>query len=266
MRRIKKFLIRSLSFLLYKVIFALSVFGTLSLISCENFLSGSLVKDEIVNIIDYTNSKTYTINVEAKTGDGIIKTPATGEVEKKVTDTFAIRFEPAEDHVFIKWEAVVQDLSSGEHASDFIQFENAESLETKVTLNKDSPRVIVIRPVCPPRLSYTLKQGGGEIYPRDSSIEFTFNQSLAEGNLSTTADDYVTIQGLTENAASSTYFQAPQINGKKLLFRADTSNGYIPVVNNSQKAITVKIPKESIWYVNNQYLDPVKVYLDADIK
>ena len=163
------------------IILSLTVFATIAFTSCENFLKGEQVKDEIVSVINYNNSPSYTINVEAKTGDGVVKSPATGEVEKKVTDTFVVRFEPAEDHVFLKWEAVVQDLSSGEYPSDYIQFENAESAETRVTLKKGSPRVIVIRPVCPPRLTYTLKQGGGEIYPRDGSIEFTFNQSLGAG-------------------------------------------------------------------------------------
>ena len=144
------------------IVLAFTAIAAASFTSCENFLNGSQVKDEIISVIDYNNSRSYTINVDAKTGDGVVKTPATGEVEKKVTDTFIVRFEPAEDHVFLKWEAVVQDLSSGEHPSDYIQFENAESLETRVTLKKGSPRVIVIRPVCPQRLTYTLKQGGGK--------------------------------------------------------------------------------------------------------
>ncbi len=233
---------------------------------CENFLEGTEVKDEIVRQIEYNNAPSYQINVEAKKDSGIIKTPATGEVTKKISDTFSIRFEPADDHKFIKWEAVVKGLASGESASDYIVFENPESLETKVTFKKASESVIVIQPVCPAKLSYTLYQSGGEVYPRDSSIEFNFNETLGEGNLSVFVDDYVSISNLPEGTSAATYFKEPIISTNKVLFLSDTTNGYIPVANNSQKSITVRIPKESIWYINEDYLDPIKVYLDSDIK
>ena len=236
------------------------------LASCENFLNGGDVKDEIVSIIDYNNAPSYPINVEALKGSGTIKTPATGEVEKKVTDTFTVRFEPSDDHKFLYWEAVVKDLAQGEDPSAYITFENPESLETKVTLKKASAQVIVIRPVCPARLTYTFEQDSGELYPRDSSIEFTFNQTLAEGKLETSAEKYISIQNLPENTAVSTYYNAPAINSNKLVFCYDISNGFIPVDNDSQRAVTIRIPKESIWYVNNLYNDPVFVYPDADIK
>ena len=254
------------SFKTTALLFSLIALAATFFTSCENFLKGGEVKDEIVSIIDYNNAPSYTINVEALKGSGTIKTPVTGEVEKKVTDTFSIRFEPADDCKFLKWEAIVHDLAEGEDYSAYVQFEDETSLETKVTFKKASSKVIVIRPVCPPRLTYTMYQSSGDVYPRDSSIEFTFNQNLATGTLSSNTDDYVTIQNLPQNTSAATYFKAPQINDKKLVFLADTSKGYIPVANNSQKAINVKIPKESIWYVYDKYLEPVRVYLDSDIK
>lgn len=250
----------------WRTFFGVFVLSILCFTSCENFLQGTDVKDEITKSIEYNNAPSYAINVEALPGSGTVKTPATGEVTKKVTDTFMIRFEPSDDHKFIKWEAVVKGLSSGESASDYIVFENPESLETKVTFKKASSNVIVIRPVCPARLSYTFYQGGGEVYPRDSSIEFNFNADLGEGKLTAFVDDYVTISNLPEGTSSAKYFKEPVVSGKKILFRSDTSNGYIPVANNAQRAVTVRIPKESIWYINEQYTQPVKVYLDSDIK
>ena len=231
--------------------------------ACENFLQGEDVKKDIVDAIEYNNADSYTINVEAIPGSGTVKTPATGEVTKKVTDVFPIRFEPSEDHKFIKWEAVVKGMSTGEKAADYIEFENSESLETKVKLKKSSSSIIVIRPVCPPRLSYNFYQGSGEIFPRDSSIEFNFNQNLSQCNLYTSAESYITISNLEQGQYSSTYFNAPVVNGQKLVFRANTSNGFIPVSNT--RSITVRIPKESVWYVYDKYLEPIKVTLDSDI-
>ena len=244
----------------------------LTFTACENFLQGEDVKEEITKTIEYNNAPSYTINVEALKGTGVIKTPATGEVEKKVTDVFPVRFEPEDSCKFIRWEAVISELGEGETPSDYIQFENAESLETKVTFKKATATgsVIVIRPVCPPRLTYTFEQDGGIIYPKDSSIEFNFNQALSAGCLAGTAEEevkasnYVSIQELTGGVDASTYFNPPEITNKRLLFRSDTSFSYIPLINN-QRMISVRIPKEQIWYVNEQYTTPVRVYLDSDI-
>ncbi len=247
-------------------LFGFIALASIAFTSCENFMKGGEVKEEIISIIDYNNAPSYTINVEALKGSGTIKTPVTGEVEKKVTDTFTVRFEPSDDCKFLKWEAIVKDLADGEDFTKYISFENPESLETKVTLLKASSKVIIIQPVCPPRLTYTMYQSSGGVYPRDSSIEFTFNQTLATETLSSNTNDYVTIQNLPQDTSAATYFKAPQINDEKLVFLADTSKGYIPVAGNSQRAINVKIPKDSIWYVYDKYLEPVKVYLDSDIK
>ena len=111
-----------LKFFAYTFVLITSLF---TFISCENFLQGEEVKEEITKAIEYNNAQAYTINVEALDGSGKIKTPAAGEVTKKVTDVFTIRFEPAEDHKFIKWEAIVKGMSTGEKASDYIEFENS---------------------------------------------------------------------------------------------------------------------------------------------
>ena len=256
-----------------KLFVSISLFiSILSFTACENFLQGEDVKEEITKTIEYNNAPSYTINVEALKGTGTIKTPATGEVEKKVTDVFPVRFEPEDSCKFIRWEAVISELGEGESPSDYIQFENAESLETKVTFKKAtaSGSVIVIRPVCPPRLTYTFEQDGGIIYPKDTSIEFNFSQPLSSGCLAGTGEEivnataYVSIQELTGGVDVSTYFNPPEVNKKKIIFRADTSFGYLPLINN-QRMISVRLPKEKIWYVNEDYTTPVRVYLDSDI-
>lgn len=251
------------SFKTTALLFSLIALAATFFTSCENFLKGGEVKDEIVSIIDYNNAPSYTINVEALKGSGTIKTPVTGEVTKKVTDVFPIRFEPSDDYKFIKWEAVIQDLAAGEKASDYIEFEDATNLETKVTFKKASSKVIIIKAVCPQRLTYTFEQDSGELYPRDTPLVFTFNQPLAAE--CSVPSSSLTIQNMEETEASAAYYSAPIINDKKIIFASDTSNGYLPIPASGQRAITVKISKEKLWYMCNLYSEPVKVYLDADI-
>ena len=256
-------------------------------ISCENFLQGADVKEEISKSIEYNNAPSYTINVEALKGTGTVKTPATGEVPpKKVTDVFPIRFEPEDSCKFIKWEAKFQ---SGKSAADYVEFEDEQSLETKVTLKKAPPSVIIIQPVCPPRLTYTFDlydpDDPTKIYPKDSSISFVFNKPLPSscldpvgGVLPISQESSIKIQPqANENEIiSALYFKAPEItdeannNGKKntkLIFRSDSSFGYIPVYSsqNNQRMIAVNINKDALWYVNEDYLSPIRVYLDSNI-
>ena len=258
-----------LKFFAYSLILITTIF---TFISCENFLQGADVKEEITKTIEYNNAPSYTINVEALKGTGTVKTPAGGEIEKKVTDVFPIRFEPEDSCKFIKWEAKFQ---SGESAAEYVSFEDAQSLETKVTFKKAPSSVIIIQPVCPPRLTYTFDlydpDDPAKKYPKDSSIAFTFSQTLSSGCLIESggivpvATDFIAIQNLQPSEGSaSTYFNAPEISRQRLIFRSDSSFGYIPVYN-GQRMISVTIPKDNVWYVNEQYLSPVRVYLDSDI-
>ena len=72
------------------------------LTSCENFFNGSELRAEIENQVAYANASAYTVYVDYSENSGIIKSPAGGEVSKKVSDVFTVRFEPASDWDFIR--------------------------------------------------------------------------------------------------------------------------------------------------------------------
>ncbi|MBP5175359.1 MAG: hypothetical protein ILP07_05555, partial [Treponema sp.] len=72
--------------------------------SCQNFLDGKEIKDEIENQIAYANAQAYTIRVEAPESSGVVKSPAGGAVSKKITDTFTVSFDPLTDWAFIRWK------------------------------------------------------------------------------------------------------------------------------------------------------------------
>ncbi len=245
------------------VIIGVGLFFCIALTACENFLSGGLLKKQLQADIEYAKAPFYTIKVEAVENSGKIKTPVSGEIEKKVTDMFTVKFEPASNYEFIKWEAYFTDKTeSDEKISDYIEFEDEKELETKVTLKKAYPS-LGIRPVCPEKLTYNIFPGNGEQVPRDSSIEITFNKTLGSTELGS-ENNFITIQDLSAQEVS-TYYKKAEIKEQKLVFYANTENGYIPVSNNQTKKIDVKIGKDCIYYVNTYYSYPVTVTLDEDI-
>ncbi|MBR6340673.1 MAG: fibronectin type III domain-containing protein [Treponema sp.] len=267
-------------------LFALLAVTLFTFISCENFLKGEDVKNEIVNAIEYNNAFSYDIKVEALSGSGTIKTPVTGEVTKKVTDTFTVRFEPASDYTFIKWEAIVPDLKSGEKVSDYIEFTDESSLETTVKLKKPK-NSILIQPVCPQKLlvkNFNLGEAG-KVYKRDDTINITFNNPIEQACKDEIS---VLIQGLAEELASSSetseqteeeallaakeassrYFKPAVMENNSLFVYVDRKSGdakdLIPVPEGGTRNITVSLPKEKIYYINKKYSQPIKVYLEED--
>lgn len=148
----------------------------IALTGCENFLTGDEAKDNIKREIDYANAPSYTIYVVADRDCGQIRKPITGELKRKVTDTFDLKFEPADDYTFVRWEASSEELPEGENIKDYITFEDQGNPETKATFIKalDS---IVITAVCPhlPSFDYTITGSNGKFSP--SKGTYTCTQS-----------------------------------------------------------------------------------------
>ena len=253
------------SFVKLSALFILSVF---SFTACDNFLQGEDVKKDIIDAIEYNNAKPYTIKLKADKESGVIKTPAGDEVSKKVTDTFTIKFEPEDDHQFIKWEAIISGTEKDGNASEYISFEDPYSRETIVTFKKAAASII-IRPVCPERLSVTKFNLSNETedYPRDSSIILTFNRKIPEA----CSDAFtISIPGLDEGKAWTDYFLPAEINGKEVTFRTKYTQTHeesdlIPVLQNATKAITISLDSKKLWYTNNEYTDDIDINLDKDI-
>lgn len=243
---------------------ALICMALFALTSCENFLKGEETKREIVDAIEYNNAPTYTIKVIAIKNSGDIKTPAGEAITKKVTDTFTVKFDPDDNHQFIKWEAVLSD--SNQIPCDYIEFEDETSLETKVTFKK-ADRNIVIRPQCPERLNVNFNLNDeGELYARDSSIVLTFNHTIPQACKDAVK---INIPGLDEDKTAADYFLPAEINDKTITIRTKYSQTHsetdlIPIIQNGSKIITVTIPAKSVYYDNTDYSENLKVYLDKE--
>ncbi|MBO4628959.1 MAG: hypothetical protein J5687_03295, partial [Treponema sp.] len=149
--------------------------------SCENFLQAEDVKQEIVNTIEYNNAPSYVIKVEVDNDSGSLKEPVVGQVTKKVTDVFTVKFAPKNNYQFIKWEAVfTNDRMQNEDIRNYIEFEDETSLETKVTFKKASDS-IEIRAVCPEKFTVELETPDPKnaSNPKDTSIVLKFNHPLS---------------------------------------------------------------------------------------
>ena len=150
-----------------KKIVLLSLILCFMLTACKNFLNAGKVKDEITAMIDYNNAPAYTILVEADRASGALLKPITGELKKKATDVFPVKFEPNEGYKFYKWVAFCKDpLGENDSISNYIEFEDETSLETNVTFKKGLKN-IVIRPVCPaiPEVQVEIDGDNGNFSP-----------------------------------------------------------------------------------------------------
>ena len=257
-----------LSSFISKIALILLVLTTVVFTSCENFLQGEDVKEEISKAIEYNNAATYVLHLVALKGSGDIKTPAGEEVTKKVSDTFNVKFVPEDNHKFIKWEAVISGLGQNEKVSDYIEFEDEKSLETKVTFKKAS-NSITITPVCPELLAvkeFNFKDEG-TINPRDSSIVITLNQEIPEECKSAFS---ISISGLPEDKTFEDYFMPAEISGKVITIKTKYSqtqekDDLIPVDQNSSKTISITLSSEKLFYTNKEYSEENDVYLDKDV-
>lgn len=250
----KLFFLLSLSFLLFT--------------SCENFLNGDEIKDAVLEAVEIANAPYYTIRVEAVKGSGTIK--GNEEVSKKVSETFKVRFDPEENHQFIRWEAVIPDIASGESSSDYIVFEDAESLETNVTLKKANSNIL-IRPVCPAKLKVSINLSADEKkgYPRDSTIALTFTEEIADECLNNIS---INISDLPEGKTFRDYYKAPEKSGNLVIFNPKidwenvNENDLIPMEDGELKTITVQLPLSQIFYENADYSSNIVQYLEDNPK
>ena len=234
---------------------------------CENFLKAQEVKEEILSAIEYNNAPSYTILVEALNRDvGVIKTPVTGQVSQKVTDTFTVKFEPDSKYTFMKWQAVIEGIAAGETTEDYIEFEDPQSLETKVKFKKAPPSVISLRPVCPENLTVSFNlSDAAEIYPCDSTIQLSFNKPITAACKDKVL---VKIPDIPEARTALSYFKPSQLQNKDLTLFADVSeddySNLIPVTA-SGKIISVILNASDFYYENTDYGETIPIYLKNDI-
>lgn len=166
----------------------------------------------------------------------------------------------------MKWQAVIEGMAAGETTEDYIEFEDPQSLETKVKFKKAPPSVISLRPVCPENLTVSFNlSDAAEIYPCDSTIQLSFNKPIAAACKDKVL---VRIPDIPEARTALSYFKPSQLQNKDLTLFADVSeddySNLIPVTA-SGKIISVILNASDFYYENTDYGETIPIYLKNDI-
>lgn len=111
--------------------------------SCENFLNGSELKQNLDSKIEYEKSESFNVRVFADFGTGTIVSGG-GDKSYRVSDKFTVEFSPSDDYKFIKWTA--QDKDSLADLSDCVEFGDTKNTLTTVKIKKSGN--IQIKPIC----------------------------------------------------------------------------------------------------------------------
>ena len=138
--------------------------------------------------------------------------PAGGETEKKVTDTFTIKFEPASDWEFIRWKIVDSNTQTELENGDYLELSTLTDSETECTFLK-SPGAEMALSLVPvmaerPQIISNTPQSSGVL--KDTSIQVLFDHDMDEASIYYTQDEMN--QLLKEGTADSPLFPETILN------------------------------------------------------
>ena len=145
--------------------------------SCENFLSGEKIKQEIEDQIALANAPAFPIQIDGTKGKF---SPAKGSYPLKVTQGMNIAFESDSDYEFIEWEVFDASTDLALEGNKYIEIGDPKSSETTIKLiaapeNGISLGVRSILKERPTIISYTPLTSG--VF-KDSSIQVLFDHDM----------------------------------------------------------------------------------------
>ncbi len=150
--------------------------------SCENFMKGSSVKDELNRLVEQANSPDVELYFYSDSKEGVVA--PNGIVSHRKGQTFPIVFIVNSGYRFLRWE--VLDRKNMEPVTDALVFENPGARETKATLVR-TVQNLYIHPVCvelPRVVSFYPAELDGGVYA-NTPVRITFNMPVtlpAAGN------------------------------------------------------------------------------------
>lgn len=131
-----------------------TIFLSVLFISCDNFLSGSYLKDIINSAIEYQNAESFKVKFIGENG----KISPAGNVEYKVTDKTELIFSPDDEYDFVKWtilDGKTEKPLKEEEWEKIISIEDLYAPETTVKFLNNQE--IIIKSVCALRPSVISK-------------------------------------------------------------------------------------------------------------
>lgn len=215
--------------------FFLSLFLPFILIisSCDNFLGGADVKEQLDSSIKYANSPVFTVRIAPEdSAHGIVVSGAIKE-GVRVTDKFDLDFSPSTDYTFLGWDAVKKDDHSVSFAQNVV-FSEPKSLSTSVQIVKGNDDIykgqLQLRPLCRPIekgiINITSTYGAVSYnseaeYKEGTLLKLTFNPNpgygfthwvVMIGNSYDTTGEYVKIENSANTVTDATFLKRPENN------------------------------------------------------
>lgn len=174
-----------------KTMFALSMLlfivtgGVLT--SCKNFLSGEDFLTKLEEAIGYTNQEPFNIRFSANGG----KISPSGDYSCRITDKITLIFTEDRDMCFLNWQVLLNgELLEPEAAANYITFEDANSPETKITINARVENLAVRANVAKrPTIVKASPQSDETGVYRDRTVVVQFSQDIDESTIYFTADE-----------------------------------------------------------------------------
>ena len=165
----------SLLFLLFAVLFT----------SCENFLNGSDVLEQLEDMIDEANAKTYTIIVSQDTTMGSFL--SSGDKVCKLGYSIAVQYTVKKDTYIYKGLKAISKTDNETDLSDFVEFSEIDKddqrgvYKTEIKLIKESDDILIV-PECtlvPNVVKDDCKPANTENgVEQDSTIAIVFNKPV----------------------------------------------------------------------------------------
>ena len=219
----------------------------LFLASCDNFLKGSNIRQDLAEAIEIANTQPTTFFVLIDEGSG---TASAGQLRLKKKESFDIMFTPSSEWKFLYWEVV--DRTTSEPVEDIIKFAGKDLPETKGTVIQTREN-LALHPKCiklPAVVSHTPAVETETNYA-NTPIILNFNMELDEENFAEGGVfekyDYITV----------TYSGSPVTN----LFEK-------PVLSENKTSIMLMPkPDELAYYIKGEkkaaYIDVVVGFKDG---
>ena len=161
--------------------------AALALTSCDNFLKGSKIREDLERNIEYENADKYLIKVNALKGSGVVTKPAGSEAEVRPSDTFNLSFNSESDTQFVKWEAYNAVTNEALEDETYLKIEDPLMVETTCTFVKDPEDeniLLAVRAITAKRpriiLSTPTYQETGA--PRGANVQIMFDNFDMEKN------------------------------------------------------------------------------------
>ena len=199
------------------------LFAAAGLTSCDNFLNGSKVRDEIVETIAYNNAPTCTVMLKADADKGEFSSD--GEKSFKVGYNSEVQFTVNQDNYVFKSLEAVSRSDTSVSRSDCVEFTPVSS-DSRKGIYKINIKIlkqtndILIRPVCTPLPKIQSVEPDSKITSaQDTKIVITFNKPVDPASFGNFSGLSITSNGIPVDD----YFAAPEF------FNNNTTLSIVPL-------------------------------------